>query len=436
MAGFTVNGRPATAEQQQALQGAGVDAGLASQAMFRGSPIMAVLGNSYVSSHGYNANDTLARGFGQVLAARLKDRVRVGPMLGFAGQSSTVIAPYIDTILAAGARVVVVEMLINDVPGGLSYATSVANINRVAKACQDAGAICVFQTIPPRSDASNTTALRQGNARINDYLFTLPFLYRNVYVADVASQLTSRASSTGTPISLVLQSDGVHPLDLSGELTSQPYFDVLDKLLPPIAPGVWQTLLFDRTNYPTGYVRDPSMTGSSGTAGAGITGSVATSWNLARTIGSTFTATASKVPGVNGGEYQQIVLGGAGAGLGTEQITMSYNTTLLQLADIIQGLADISATGLSNVKGVYAYISGATTGTYRALLNSGLGNDLSPAAWDRLLRTYDPTNSRDVQLLATETVTFGIAIVGKCDGTAPTGTITIKRAGIKVVIPA
>lgn len=413
-----------------AAAGAVVDG--TARAMFRGAPILAVLGNSWVSSHGYNTNDTLARGFGQVLAARLKDRVRVGPMMGFAGQSSSVIAPYIDTVLAAGARVVVVEMLINNAPGGLSFATTVADINRVAKACQDAGAICVFGTIPPRSDANNTTALRQANARINDYLFTLPYLYRNVYVADVASQLTSRASATGAPISLVLQSDGLHPLDLSGELTSQPYFDVLDKLLPPIVPGVWQTLLFDRAAYPTGYVRDPSMTGTSGTAGAGITGSVASSWNLARTIGSTFTATASKVAGVNGGDFQQIIVGGTGSGTGTEQITMSYNTTLLQVGDLIQGLAEITATGLSNVKGAYVYVSGPTTGTYRALLNSGAGNDLSPSSWDRLLRTFDPTNGRDVQLAATETVTFGIAIVGKCDGAAPTGTFTIKRAGIKV----
>lgn len=400
--------------------------------MFRGPPIFGALGNSFVSSHGYNTNDYLARGFAPVLAARLKDRVRLKKeaMLGFAGQTSSVITPYIDTILATGARVIVVEMLINDVPGGLTFATSVANINYVAKQCQDAGAICIFGTIPPRSDAANTTALRQANARINDYLFTLPFNYRNVYVADVASQLTSRASATGAPIALVLQSDGVHPLDLSGELTSQPYFDILDRILPPVNPGVWQTLLFDRANYPTGYPRDPSMSGTTGTANTGVSGSLATSYIGSRTIGSTFTATAAKIAGVNGGEFQQLALGATGTGIGTEQLSFSWNTTVLQAGDVIQGFAEISASGLSNVKGVYPYISAATTGTYRAMLNSGLGNDLSPSSWDRLMRTMDVTMG------ATETVTFGIIVVGKCDGAAPTGTLTIKRAGIKVLSAA
>lgn len=394
-----------------------------------GPPILGVLGNSWVSSHGVNAAGFLARGFGPVTAARLKDRVRtsLNAMVGFAGQSSTSIAPNIDQVLATGARVILVEMLINDVVGGISFATSTANIDAVAKKCQDAGAICVFGTVPPRSDANNTAAVRQGNARLNDYLFDLPYKFRNVHVADVASQLTRRDSGTGLPLNLVLQADGVHPLDLSGELTSQAYFDVLDKILPVVNRGVWQMPVFDRANYPTGYVKDASLPGSAGVPGTGVTGSVASGFGLARSVGSTFTATASKVAGVNGGEYQQVVPGGTGGGLGTEQINFGWTTTALQAGDVVQGLADITATGLTNVKGIYVYVFGTTTGTWYGLLNSGLGGDLSPPSWDRMPRTPEIT------LPATETIGFNVAIVGKCDGTAPTGTITIKRAGLKVL---
>lgn len=401
-----------------------------------GLPIIGGLGNSWAAQN-YNAQDWLARGYVVATAERLKDRVRLinGGILGFSGASSTTIAPHITDILNAGVRIAIMEMLINNW-SGVSFAQTQADVMIVVNACQAYGAICIFDTIPPRNDVNNTATVRAYNARIDDWLFTLPFKYRGIYFNDVAGALTSRASTTGAPYGLVLQSDGVHPLDVAADLISQGAYDILNTLLPPASQGVWQTLGFDRTNYPTGWLNsNPSLTGSTGTCGGstcsgtpvqGMSGSLATGYAATRPTGTTLTAVFSKIAGVNGGDYQQIVYSCPGGGLSTEEIDVSFNAAGAATGDVAKGLADVTATAMSNVKGVFVYLGGTATGTWRGNLNSGLGSDTTPASFDKLLATPDAA------VLATENLTWRLIAQVRCD-VAGGGTVAFKRGGIKMV---
>lgn len=404
---------------------------------FSGIPLVGAFGNSWVGQS-LSGNAIGAKGYVNCATSRLKGRARLSAasISGYPSQTSTTILSNINTFISSGADIGLVEMLINDPTAGVDYNTSKNNVLNTIQIFRDNGRLPIFGTVPPRSDANNTSAVRLQNLRMNDFLYdrmaAMPS--GSMYVADVASRLTDRNNSVGAPYSGAgpIYNDGVHPTDFGAWAVSDPYFSILDSLLPNIDPyPTWRTTLFDRTNNPTGWIGNPSMYGTSGTitastpAGA-ITGVLADGYTATRTAGSTLTATLSKVTGVNGGEYQSIVLGATGTGIAYEQIEITRSITGCEPGDVVQGIVDIEATNLSNVLAIYVYVNGTVTGLYRGMNDSGITGDVMPTAVNRWNRTID------IPVLANETLTLKTVIVGRCTGTAPTGTILIKSSGVRV----
>jgi hypothetical protein len=240
-------------------------------------PLLLAFGNSWIAN-AITQYTHPAKHFPSVVHAMLRGRVFFSPSLnfGYAGAASPEIVTHLPELIAAAAGrggYVLVEMLINNYVNSVSHSQSVADVREVTKRLNEVGLVPIFGTIAPRSDASNTTSLRNYNNKLNDALWAEMAVRPRgtLYVADVASAITSRTSSAGAPVSLALGADGVHPIDYGGALIAQPYFEILDKLLPSALPWpAWRTTGFDRTENPTGWrgTADPAVWRITGTCRA------------------------------------------------------------------------------------------------------------------------------------------------------------------------
>lgn len=416
----------------------GLGAGaLGKLAPIRPAPLLGALGNSWVA-RGITANDAGAKHPVVVAAAILKDRVRLSyaALQGTSGATSTGILSLLPALIAAGPKIVWVEAFINDATSSFSLGTSISNMRTIADTLYRAGIVAIFETIPPRGDANNTTAVRNFNYTFNDALWDEYFSRSSskpasFYVVDTASALTSRSSSVGANYAGYMDTDNVHLIDYGSWTVGALIAGVVDRIIAPASPLLaLRSNLFDRTNYPTGILGNATMNGSAGTLTSGGSGSLASNFTLTRSVGSVLTGALSKIAGINGGEYQQVVLSSGGGGVVNEQLDITCSIAGLHSGDVVQAFTDVYATGCVKVTGCYVYLNGSATGLYRGMNPSGVSGDTLPANWDRMMRTWQVTVG------ATETLTFRISIVADCRLADTTGTIVIRSGGVKVLSAA
>jgi hypothetical protein len=125
-----------------------------------------------------------------------------------------------------------------------------------------------------------------------------------VHVADFFTALVGPSGNAATPLTNALVSDGTHPSAYGAALMARTVAPILATLFPtrPNFPGPGD---------PKNLAPNPFMTGTAGSLGTGVTGTVATGWYVADGGGSpTLSAVGSKVARTDGipGEWQQVAI--------------------------------------------------------------------------------------------------------------------------------
>ncbi|MEH6676122.1 SGNH/GDSL hydrolase family protein [Phenylobacterium sp.] len=225
---------------------------------------------------------------------------------------------------------------------------------------------------------------------------------QGVYVADPYSLMVDPASTDGRALDTILR-DGIHWGAFGAWYVAEPVIEALQELFPP--RPVLPTTNADvySSNNPTGALNpNPMLLGTSGTAGTGCTGNVATGWEAV--AGAGLSATLSKVTS-GGHEWQQIVVTGAptdtadtdtDANLDPRPVSVVLSADLSNVneGDILDAVAAIEVdAGATGLRGVSLYIEAVTASTnvlYAAgepdVIRSQINLDVPDEAWDGVLR--------------------------------------------------
>lgn len=409
-------------------------------------PLFAALGDSiteYNTSGGYYQ----ARGYLTQARALLKNRFDfpVANNFGISGQTTTQMLARIADVIAARPYGCAVMAGINDprVQVPIAKETTKANLYAIYDALIAAGIVVVACPIMPCADwgaylsGAGITSARQGVYWVNRMIrqYALTARRGTFYVADTDTATMDWANSLGNPLTTPpMTTDSIHPSNIGGETAGGALAAILDPMLPALQliPRS-QALIYDATTNPLGN-RLASLgyqVGTAGTAGTGTSGSVTTGMTLARSVGSTLTAVASKrtratVNGVpNAGEIQDIVLGGGTGGATTEQIVytrdLAAGASTFAIGDTLVLDAEIDVSGLTNVQNVAVFlqdISGSGSPFKWGLQTTG-------AASDRVRPTSSKVISTPPLLMTGVTARLRVVIDAACDDAGVSGTVSI-----------
>jgi len=406
---------------------------------------IAIFGDSITAQNtSTNAQSNQARGYMVQAHALSMNRFYYDSTLNFGVAGDTVqdmIDRISDVVASDPARVIFLGGT-NDLSGGDDAPTIFTKIQSVLDTLNDAGIPVDIIPVLPRTynmDATKRKVLNHLNHLILNEVGSRNPNFYGVIPANIP--LIDKNSSTGDTITggFFPEADGkfLHPMDYGATLMGQvisSYYSVLFPTQPIYFNN--QADAYDATYNPYGYINlNPFMTGTSGTAGTGVTGSVATNYTIERNSGSTFTATASKGTdsAPQNGVTQIITLGASGTGVDGENIRMKqthfdFNFSVFTAGDKFVLEIDVEQANLTNVKNISALISSGTTSTWYGLSPSGITGDRTVASCRRLIKTHAFTLSSSA-----ETVDVFLNIQADCSGTAPSGTITIRSFSVRKI---
>ena len=314
----------------------------------------------------------------QRFTTRFSDNYAVG---GYT--TADVIANKLASCVAAAPRAVVVLIGTNDVASGVSLETIKANLTTIYSTLVKAGITVIACPILPRSYINSggtiSVAMRQSIANINQWIKNYALVNKCVYIADAWPTLADMSTGTvlgggvlGTPPAATGYTyDGLHPAARGAYWVGKAISDVINQLLPPVNTLRWSMDdTYHATNNPQGdwLTNGFISTTSGGTAGAGVTGTVAGSWTVQRSGGTTGAAVASITTKAlaNGQTYnaQRLVIT-APAGSSTEMIWMYQQVFVAGSIGknvIAEVEISVSALGAANaIKSVYIECSDSVT---------------------------------------------------------------------------
>lgn len=370
-------------------------------------------------------------------------RFPLSNVFGYSGQTSSVILTHLQEVIAAKPGFVRVLMGTNDPQPGVTWVPS-ATLDNIVTACRAfiaAGIVVMLVPILPKSSQGSLSSQEFSNAQkgfqwINRQLRAFAFAQPRgtIVVADCDVALADQTNAAYVPIA-GSTNDGLHPVGFGANRMAGAESVAVGGLLSPVNLSIsGQQTAFDATYNPSGN-RLPSgqMIGTSGTAGTGVTGEVASGWSLSRTTGSTVTAVGSKVTtdAVTGKVAQRITLGG-GSGANTEMISLSRNIAVgsgtYAVGDLLEGAALIEGSGLSRVRNIALRVSDVSPGgtiKYYGLNSSGNTGDRVPASLPQILIQTPEF------IVQTGSTTLTIALEIVVEGTsAPAGTIDVSVMSI------
>lgn len=411
-------------------------------------PIFGALGDSNTEYNDTSVNRTNAYGYLRQAQAYSGYRFKFpyANNFGISGQNTAQIAARVGSVIASGAGYCVVLMGTNDPTTGITdWRDSWVNIKTTYDALIKAGIVVIAMCIPPRSVWSPITgsAITKGrlqyyqiNQKIREYARSAPA--GMFWVCDSDLSILDRTSANGDPLggaATPTTQDGIHFANFGADLVGRDLAAVINKIIPPITSSRFSLAdIYSATDNPLGNRMGTRgvMAGSSGTAVNGVNGSVATGWSAQRITGSTLTATASLQPrpGLNGGQFQRLVLGGGTGGATTEQIILQCD--LLPAADTwaagdnLEFLADITVSGLVNVANISLTHSDSQGFTSYGLYRHA-------AASNRILPDWTKTILSPPGVLA-QAATFlrmRIVIDADCSGAGVSGTIDVPSAIVR-----
>ena len=268
------------------------------------------------------------RGWNVWLAALTGQAVSVDPANNYAaaGYTSADVLAHIGTAIAAKCGAYSLMVGVNDCNGGVAPATTQANYNSIVQALWNTGAVVYVSTILPwdSSTQSKRDCTWQNNAYIRNTFSTRP----GVVVVDPAFYYGDPASATNAPKTGYTQlGDAIHPSGLGGYWVAQPFIAPVKLFFAPkLDPVTSVTDVYSATSTMGNLLAGMPLqvANAAGSKGTGVSGSVATSWNVditAGTSGNTGTLavaasvcethTCNSALTADGRIWQQLVLSGA-----------------------------------------------------------------------------------------------------------------------------
>lgn len=281
-----------------------------------------------------------------------------GMNTGFGGELTAECLTRVPEMISKRPNLVYLAIGTNDIAQvvePVSYDTIVANIEEICSQLVEAGIIVILATVHPRSTATwgaDTTARNKYN-RVNSWIRRVAARMDGVYIHDAAKYLTNLSSADGEPITGVLKSDDIHLTPKGAYLSGVKLGELIGKIFPgPILGNSGAADdAYDAADNPDGnLLTGRRMLGTGGTVGAGVTGSVATGWTLARTTGSTVTCVASKETDPDLGDVQVMTftLPGGGASNDVFMLTGAATTGPVE-NDWVQGGCHIDVGATPNL---------------------------------------------------------------------------------------
>lgn len=326
---------------------------------------------------------------------------------GVGGQDSQQMLDRVENLRALEPGLVICICSTNDRTGaGQTAEWTISRLSEYQAAVLDMGHRLLWIAETPRGDSVNTSydmsaAQVAYQQRVRQWQLDQAGV-QGVYVADPYALMADPAATNGRALDTILR-DGIHWGAFGAWYVAEPVIDVLQELFPP--RPVLPTTNADvySSNHPTGALNpNPMLLGTSGTAGTGCSGDVATGWEAV--AGAGLSATLSKVT-AGGQEWQQIVVTGAPTGTATTDtssqldprpvsVVLSADLSNITEGDSLDAVAAIEVdAGADGLRGVSLYIEAVTASTnvlYAAgepdVIRSQINLDVPDEAWDGVLR--------------------------------------------------
>lgn len=287
---------------------------------------------------------------------------------GVGSDTTTLMLARLNAVCQCRAPLVLLLGSINDRGGAaMTAAQSIENLTTMLDALTLAGKTTLLISELPRGDSTYTSNRISGtqlayHGQVRSWMNTIvPLKYPNsVVVFDVYDTFAVWNSATGDAI-LGMHHDGLHPATLGAYTEAQPVIAWINANLPkPAILPTSNSAGYDATNNPYGWLNsNPMLDGTTGTAGSGSTGNVATGYTSARNsalAAGAMVITNAKVSKTNG-MWQQVTITGNTAANSAPQYAF-YQDVVANIAadDEIEvcGRVEVDA---SHVGLVGAYIS-------------------------------------------------------------------------------
>lgn len=250
-------------------------------------------------------------------------------------------------------------------------------------------------TLLPRS-AGMSTARRQIMAAANKWIMSL--VDPAVTPVNAFGRLLDPASATGDPLTGMLE-DGLHTTIAGAEAVGDAVYQAIaDAFTFDASPVVSsQADTYDATNNPQGnqLPAGGTFSGTGGTAGTGVTGTIAASWSVTRDSGANITVVGSQIARSDGlpGLMQRLVISNPGAGVESVLIApINAARPAIAVGQVwrTQGSALLSSmTGMESI--TLAIEPAGTSGAYAASWGqNGISGAALTGARNKLVMEPDP----------------------------------------------
>lgn len=356
-----------------------------SSGAFAISPTIAGLGDSITANNGGGNKNAI--GFLDWAAVLSRQRVSFDASLNFgvAGQTSAQILARVGAVVSAAPTFCTVLAGTNDT--SLTAAQTIANLDAIYAALQQAGIIVIAIPITPRS--TGTTAQRLHMVQVNDWIRRRRFTLKNLHVLD-ATQIYG--DSAWTPRANYA-SDGLHPTVLGAYRIGKALAALITTLIPcEPAIAVNSLDIFDATDNPRGNLASNGiLSGTAGTFPAGFTGALAdnTFVNTNTLLGSSVVLSKSTL--ADGRVAQRVQWSGSFTG-GTATFQLATNvasaSTKVLTGDKVEAWVEIEAAAGAAAHVELALYTVWAAGNNTALELQHTSADAPPdEAWSGILRT-------------------------------------------------
>jgi predicted RecA/RadA family phage recombinase/lysophospholipase L1-like esterase len=364
---------------------------------------------------------------------------------GVSGDSSTQVLARTDaaivTMKAASVQYCVVHAGTNDLYAPVTYATTIANLQSIYSKLLGAGVTPIVIPIIPRAKndttGSMTTAERQSQQRINNWIRDYVASNPSILIADPTVDIVDHSVTNGDPIGALTAAttahtkDGLHPSPRAAYFMGKAIVTALQYRLVGISRRAWsQADTFDATNNPSGnFMSNGYLTGIGGTNGTASSGPVATSWTSRRLAGSTGAVVASKgtIATGNGTTYPtQILAFSAAAGSATESMQLyQQKFSGWSAGDVFVCECDVSVSGVGPGSLKECFLQLADDTQQMRHLAPETGFYMPDQSWSGTLRTPPVT------MLPGSTV-LTATLQASLDGTVGSNAVTVTISRIRV----
>ncbi len=287
-------------------------------------------------------------------------------------------------VIAKNPDIIIIEGGTNDITGGETAPTIIANVKSMIDAGVASGALVAIFTILPRSDINDrvhglsdvnwSADGRKIHHAVNRWIRDYAHATNNVILLDPYARLLDPSSADGNASDAVSY-DGLHPTPEGAYLMADVAVEALkDVVSPPQRLNVSKTDIYDATHNVYGSIlTNGYFDGTGGTASTGASGDIPDNFLLERFTGSVISASCSKVArtdDIPGEQFQMIVsCDGTGSGLGEFRFRANPFTMTTVTADewyeaSVEIEVSASTNGTQPLHAAYLMIRDVSSGGY------------------------------------------------------------------------